>query len=227
MLPEPIKRLPGVQSALLTATWVQFRYFDWRHGVHTTGDLLVPEMDAVTQDTALAGFYHPSHPRSGRRILSLLPIEDHSRYTFIDMGSGKGLMLLLAAEHPYKAVRGVEFSRKLHAVAADNIEHYTNPRQRCFDVQSVNVDARNYEFPQTPLVIYLFNPFRHELLGQVLKNLDASVAAAPRDVLVVYMNPLDAYLFAKLEHIKETPLRPVENSRVYRSVVPVRPVGAR
>ena len=106
MLPEPIKRLPGVQSALLTATWVQFRYFDWRHGVHTTGDLLVPEMDAVTQDTALAGFYHPSHPRSGRRILSLLPIEDHSRYTFIDMGSGKGLMLLLAAEHPYKAVRG-------------------------------------------------------------------------------------------------------------------------
>ena len=227
MLPEPIKRLPGVHSALMTATWVQFRYFDWRHGVKTTGDLLVPEMDAVTQDTALAGFYHPSHPRSGRRILSLLPIEDHSRYTFIDLGSGKGLMLLLAAEHRFKAVRGVEFSRKLHAVATDNIASYTNPRQRCFDVESVNVDARDYEFPSTPLVIYLFNPFRHELLGQVLKNLDASVAANPRDVLVVYLNPLDAYLFERLEHIKETPLHPVEGSRVYRSTVPGTHVSVR
>lgn len=226
MLPEPIKKLPGVQSALLTATWMQFRYFDWRHRVQTTGRLLVPEMDTVTTDTALAGFYLPSHPRSGRRILSLLPIETHADYTFIDLGSGKGLMLLLAAEYPYRAVRGVEFSRKLHAIASQNVASYRNPRQRCFDVASVNVDARDYEFPLTPLVVYLFNPFRHELLGQVLKNLDASVAAAPRDVLVVYLNPLDAYLFEKLEHFKEIPLQLVEGCRVYRSVLPGR-TGAR
>jgi len=220
MLPEPIKKLPGVQSALLTASWVQFRYFDWRHHVRTTGELMVPEMDAVTSDTALAGFYYPSHPRSGRRILSLLPIENHADYTFIDLGSGKGLMLLLAAEYPYRAVRGVEFSRKLHAIAAQNVASYRNPRQRCFDVESVNVDAREYEFPLTPLVIYLFNPFRHELLGRVLEKLDASIAAAPRDVIVVYLNPLDAYLFERLQHIKETPMHLVEGSRVYRSVVP-------
>jgi hypothetical protein len=226
MLPAPIKRLPGVQSALMTATWMQFRYFDWRHRVQTTGEVLIPEMDTVTKDTAHAGFYYPSHPRSGRRILSLLPIENHSEYTFIDLGSGKGLMLLLAAEHPYRAVRGVEFSRKLHAVASQNITSYRNPRQKCFDVESVNVDAREYEFPLTPLVVYLFNPFRHELLRQVLKNLDDSIAAHPRDVLVVYLNPLDAYLFETLEHIKEVPLQLVEGSRVYRSIIPGR-AGAR
>src|SRR5918993_419525 len=178
MLPEPIKKLPGVHSALLTATWMQFRYFDWRHNVRTTGDMSVADMDAVTEDTARTNHYHPSHPRSGRRILSQMPIEEHSRYTFIDLGSGKGLMLLLAAEYPYHAVRGVEFSRKLHNVAAHNIASYRNGHQRCFDVQSVNVDARAYEFPLTPLVVYMYNPFRHELLDHVLKNLDASIAAA-------------------------------------------------
>ena len=218
MLPEPIKKLPGVHSALVTASWMQFRYFDWRHNVHTTGDMAVAEMDTVTSDTARTNHYHPSHPRSGRRILSQLPIEDHSQYTFIDLGSGKGLMLLLAAEYGYKAVRGVEFSRKLHDLAERNIESYRNPRQRCFDIASVNVDAREYQFPDTALVIYMYNPFRHELLAQVLRSLDASLAASPRDCLVVYMNPLDAYLFADVKQVTEVPINPVENSRVYRSV---------
>ena len=218
MLPEPIKKLPGVHSALVTATWMQFRYFDWRHNVHTTGDMAVDEMDTVTTDTARTNHYHPSHPRTGRRILSQLPIQDHSQYTFIDLGSGKGLMLLLAAEYPFKAVRGVEFSRKLHEVADHNIRNYRNTHQRCFDVQSVNVDAREYQFPLTPLVVYMFNPFRHELLGRVLQHLDASLAAAPRDCLVVYMNPLDAYLFTDLKQVREIPINPVENSRVYRSM---------
>jgi hypothetical protein len=226
MLPDSVKRLPGVQSALMTATWAQRRYFDWRHNVRTTGDMEVANMQAVTQDTAFAGFYHPSHPRSARRILCRLPIADHSQYTYIDLGSGKGLMLLLAAEYPYSAVRGVEFSRKLHDVADHNIAMYRNPRQRCFDVKSVNVDARDYEFPPTGLVIYLFNPFRHELLARVLENLDASLAASPRDALVVYMYPLDAYLFDKLRHLREVPVPIMEESRIYRSFNGAQGLGA-
>ena len=228
MLPAPLKKLPGVYTALAAATWMQYRSFEWRHNVRTTGDMLVPDMDTVTTDTAFAGFYHPSHPRSARRILSRVPVTDHSQYTFIDLGSGKGLMLLLAAEYPYRAVRGVEFSRKLHDTATANIASYRNPAQRCFDVASVNVDARDYEFPNTPLVLYLFNPFRHELLQRVLQNLDASIAAAPRDVLVVYMNPLDAYLFKEVRHLQEVPVQLVENCRVFRSIVPgVSAAGAR
>lgn len=218
MLPETIKKLPGVHSTLLGATWVQRRYFDWRYNVRTMGDVEVSDMDTVTDDTALAAFYHPTHPRAARRIFGMLPVGDHSKYTFIDLGSGKGLMLLLAAEYPYAAIRGVEFSRKLHEVAARNIATYRNPRQRCFEIESLNMDARDYVFPPTPLVVYLFNSFRHELLERVLRNLDASLAASPRDALVVYLNPLDAYLFDRLNHLKQIPLRLVEGSRVYQSV---------
>jgi SAM-dependent methyltransferase len=218
MLPDVIKKLPGVDSALLTATWVQRRYFDWRHGVETMGDMELAEMDAVTPDLTLTNPYHPCHPRAARRILGSIPIEDHSRYTFIDLGSGKGLMLLLAAEYPYAAVRGVEFSRKLNEIASANIRRYRNPRQQCFDVASVNVDAREYEFPQTPLVVYVFNSFRHQLLAQVVRRLETSLAAAPRDVVVVYMYPLDHYVFDQSPQLTLIPSPFLTNTRVYRSI---------
>ena len=217
MLPESVRGLPGVQSALLTATWVQRRYFDWRHNVRTTGDLALANMDAVSPVTSLSGHYHPIHPRAARRILGQLPEIDHSKYTFIDLGSGKGLMLLMAAEYPYAAIHGVEFSRKLHQVAERNIATYRNPRQRCFNLQSINVDARDYEFPHTPLVVYMFSPFRHELLERVLQNLDRSLEEVPRDVLVVYVYALDAYLFDRMKHLKLYPFQLVLDSKVYRS----------
>ena len=218
MLPDSIKKLPGVQSALLTATWAQRRYFDWRHNVRTTGDMGLAEMDAVSRDTSLSGEYHPIHPRAAGRILSQLPAIDHSKYTFIDLGSGKGLMLLMAAEYPYAEIHGVEFSRKLHDVAERNIANYRNPRQRCFNLKSFNVDAKDYAFPRTPLVVYIFNSFRHELLRQVLQNLDRSLEEVPRDVLIVYMHPLDAYLFDTMKHVRPLPVHPVADSKVYRSV---------
>ena len=218
MLPETIKKLPGVNAALLTATWAQRRYFDWRHNVRTTGDMRLADMDPVSPVTSLEGYYHPSHPRSARRILSQLPAIDHSQYTFIDLGSGKGLMLLMAAEYPYAEIHGVEFSRKLHQVAERNIATYRNPRQRCFNLKSINVDARDYEFPRTPLVVYMFNPFRHELLERVLQNLDRSLEETPRDVLIVYMYPLDSYLFEKMKHVKPVPVHLIAESKVYRSI---------
>ena len=217
MLPEIVRKLPGVQSALLTATWAQRRYFDWRHRVSTTGDLALEHMDAVSPVTALSGHYHPIHPRAARRILANLPELDHSKYTFIDLGSGKGLMLLMAAEYPFAAIHGVEFSRTLHHVAERNIATYRNPRQRSFNLRSINVDAADYEFPRTPLVVYLFSPFRHELLERVLQNLDRSLEEVPRDVVVVYMCALDAYLFDRLKHLRLYPLQPVLESKVYRS----------
>jgi SAM-dependent methyltransferase len=218
VLPEVVRKLPGVDSALNTATWAQRRYFDWRHQVHTMGDMQLIDMDAVTDNLELSCLYHPSHPRAARRVLSSLPIPDHSAYTFIDLGSGKGLMLLLAAEYPYASVQGVEFSRKLHEVAAANIRTYRNPRQRCFNVASINLDAREYQFPATPLVVYIFNPFRHELLAQVVERLEASLDALPRDVLVVYLNALDGYIFDRSRWFAAMADSLVPNSRLYRSV---------
>jgi hypothetical protein len=218
MLPDAVRRLPGVQQLLTVASWAQFRYFDWRYHVRTAGDLPLSDLHPITGDAALSGHYHPTHPRAARWILDHLPIDDLSEYTFVDFGSGKGLMLLVAAEYPFARIHGVEFSVPLHRLAEENIRSYRNPRQRCFALESLNIDARDYVFPSTPLVVYLFNPFRHELLGKVIHNLDESLSRHPRDAVVVYLNPLDAYVFEGARNLRAYEPCILANCNVYRSV---------
>jgi len=50
----------------------------------------------------------------------------------------------------------------------------------------VNQDAIRFEFPELPLVIYMFNPFRPEVLVPVFRNLQASLERFPRDVILLY-----------------------------------------
>ena len=50
--------------------------------------------------------------------------EDLSQFSFVDFGSGRGRVLLAAAEKPFQLVRGVEFCKRLHGEAERNIQDY-------------------------------------------------------------------------------------------------------
>jgi hypothetical protein len=51
-------------------------------------------------------------------------------------------------------------------------------------------DARDFGFPNDPLVLYLFNPLPERALSEVLQRLEKSLARVPRPVWIVYRNPL-------------------------------------
>ena len=121
--------------------------------------------------------------------MARLPIQNHAEYTFVDLGSGKGRMLFLAAEYPFRKIQGVEFALQLHQQAERNISRYRHARQRCTDLESTNLDASEYIFPDGKLVLYLFNPFGPEVFKKVLINLGKSLAQHPRHVIVVIVNP--------------------------------------
>lgn len=52
------------------------------------------------------------------------------------------------------------------------------------------MDAREFVFPETPLVVYLFNPLPEAGLRRVVRNLEESWKHAPREIWIVYHNPL-------------------------------------
>jgi len=107
-------------------------------------------------------------------------------FTFIDLGSGKGRVLLMAADYPFKRIIGVEFMPELHRAAQENIAGYSSDRQRCRLIESVCMDARDFQFPPEPLVAYLFNPFSEATFVAVLENLRQSVEQSPRPVYIAY-----------------------------------------
>ncbi|MGE5259673.1 MAG: hypothetical protein ACM3MH_02215, partial [Actinomycetota bacterium] len=99
---------------------------------------------------------------------------DLSKLTFVDYGAGKGRVLLLASEHPFAAVGGIEFAEELHDDAVMNIAQFPRSRMKCRNVECVLEDASTLGPPEGESVNYFFNPFSRELFAEVLHNLVVS-----------------------------------------------------
>lgn len=130
--------------------------------------------------------YMPTPPRLLEVWLDVLRESSLPTATFLDMGSGRGRVLLIAAERPFRRVIGVEFAAELHDAAVENIRRFPDVRMRCRDVTSVLGDAAAYTFPGDPLVVYFDNPFNEKIMTKVMENLAASYELQPRPIVIVY-----------------------------------------
>lgn len=187
------------------------RFFDWRHGVRTVGDANLANLTLVGKNADHGVFYHPAHPKFLRELFNSLKI-DFPSYTFVDLGSGKGRALLVASEYPFAEIIGVEFAAELHEVASQNIQNYRSKTQQCKNVKSLNLDAAEFEIPLTPLVLYLFNPFRPAVLIPVLQRLQRSLDSHPREMTLIYASPFHAGLIEQ-----ETALKCVEHATYHNT----------
>jgi hypothetical protein len=187
------------------------RMFDWRHGVRTCGEADLAGLTLVGNNTDHAVHYHPTHPKFLFEVFSSLRI-DYPSYTFVDLGSGKGRALLVASEFPFSEILGVEFAAELHEIACENILRYRSKTQKCRNIRSLNLDAAEFELPLTPLVLYLFNPFRPAVLSPVLQRLQRSVNSHPRDVTLIYLAPFHGGLIEQ-----QTALKCVEQSTYHNT----------
>ena len=174
--------------------------YDWDRQVNTTSA-------AVGWRNRLLGVLHspyqPTEPALFREMVDSLGIEA-SRYTFLDLGSGKGRTLLMASEYAFRRVLGVELLPELNQIAQDNIREFKSEPRKCGKVESVCQDARVFEFPNESLLIYLFNPFLESGLAQVVRNLELSLRKSPRPVIVLYHNPLFANVLDTSSVLKKT-----------------------
>jgi len=187
------------------------RFYDWRHGVRTCGIANPGDLTLVGTNGAHAVPYHPTYQKFLFEILTSLKL-DYTSYSFVDFGSGKGRALLVASEFPFSEIIGVEIATELHEIASQNIQRYRSKTQKCKNLQSLNLDAAEFEVPLTPLVIYLFNPFRPGVLIPVLQRLQRSLNSHPRDVTLIYSAPFHGDLIEQ-----QTALRCVERGTSYNS----------
>src|SRR5687768_17287549 len=73
--------------------------------------------------------YEPTPPRIVDEVLQALPIEPQA-LTFVDLGSGKGRVVLLASRYPFRAVVGIEHRAALHAAAERNRQIFERSGER-------------------------------------------------------------------------------------------------
>ncbi|MGB0076212.1 MAG: class I SAM-dependent methyltransferase [Candidatus Sulfotelmatobacter sp.] len=164
--------------------------YDWDHRVNTTSA-------AVGWRDRLLGVFHspyqPTEPRLFHEMLEALsqqPYFDFHDFVFLDLGSGKGRTLLMASDYPFRRIVGVELLPALHQAAQENLSKYRSESQKCFALESICADATEFVFPTEPMVLYLFNPFPQSGLRRMMANLEQSLRTHPREVYVLYHNPL-------------------------------------
>lgn len=164
--------------------------YDWDFRVNTTSGAM-GWRDRLLG--ALHSNYQPSEPALFHEMLEALAQRgglDFREFTFLDVGSGKGRALLMASDYPFRRILGVELLPALHDIAQGNLREYKSQKQRCTQLEAVCADATDFPLPEEPLVIYLFHPLPEPGLRRFLANLDDSQCGHPREVYILYQNPL-------------------------------------
>ena len=186
------------------------RDFDKIHGVETDGMVPRWEMGDVGPNLRFAVQYLPTRPKAFHRLVGSLPI-NHSEFTFIDIGAGKGRVLLMASRYNFRKMIGVEFSSKLCEIARKNFKICGCP------VEIVCMDATQYAFPDDPLVLYMCNPFSLEPMQKLAQNLEQSLGAKPRPIYVVYWNALHPQPFVESSYFLQVAFKR-EEFAIFRSI---------
>ncbi len=174
--------------------------FDREHGVDTAAHIQLGELEIKSRNVREGCHYAPTSPKYFKEMMLHLNIR-YEQFTFVDIGCGKGLVLLLASAYPFRRIIGVEFSDELAAIASRNLASYAGTPQPCKDIECICMDAVEYEFPSDRLVIYFYNSFKGKVLEQFAANLAISIADHPRDVFIVYNNPTEPDVFDALHSI--------------------------
>lgn len=121
--------LEVVTGARNTVAWLAEQWFDSICGIDTAGRVLMYNADGPPETNPLYLDYQPTPVRTMRALLRQLDA-DMGSSTFVDFGSGKGRVLLIASEFRFTRVIGVEFDEKLHRTARKNIGAFRG-RRRC------------------------------------------------------------------------------------------------
>ncbi len=132
--------------------------------------------------------YRPSGWLDLRGILRRADVSEDD--VFLDLGSGKGRVVLLAARYPFSRVVGVELSPQLTEIAHRNVAN-CRTKLRCGKVELVNADAVDYRIPDDVSIVYMFNPFRGAVFDAAIARLIESVDRHPRTVRLIYRKPDD------------------------------------
>ena len=218
LVPPPIR-----PRDLLKLTTFPIHPFDQMHGVDTSG--LVPAKHLVTghaNDEHVTAYYGVA-PSILRTLIDqwreTIPPHPISRYTFIDIGAGKGRGLLVASEYRFRKVIGIELNPDMTAIAHQNVAHWIQTHEADFTaprlapIEVLEQDALDYDFPATPTILFLFHPFEAPVLKQLLRRIETQFAKRPDTLDLIYVNsecadtidrnPAFTQLF--LDHVKMTP----------------------
>jgi SAM-dependent methyltransferase len=219
--------------------------FDLRHGIDTSGLIGKALLDSGhAHDRFITGYWgtSPSLFRNALEHWQESLTQTHyicQDFALIDIGCGKGRVVMLASDHPFRQVIGVELNPELATIAQKNLEIWKRSTHACKDLAILNADALAVPVPDCPVVFYLYNPFDAPVVELFLNRLASLTATRSEPIDLIYARPEHAHLFdlipgMNLIYEGEAPFTPEDTAadafqtraqdyRIYRLLKPHKP----
>jgi tRNA G46 methylase TrmB len=155
----------------ILTTKVDDKNYDKRNSTDTANHIINAELEMHDSEAQKhATFYRTTSERFICYLIRHLDI-NYQEYDFVDIGCGKGRVLLVASNFPFRSICGIELSKPAFKIAEKNIETYRGAGQKCFNMYIRNVDARYFEPCIANTVYYIYEPFDADTLDAVLTKI--------------------------------------------------------
>ncbi len=161
--------------------------FDRRWGTETSGLVSLSTLDIEPARARHGVRYQPSNGAALALAVAEFGINP-TGWTFVDYGSGKGRIVMLAAAMGFARAIGVEFSPELCRIAEKNAASFASRGGARIAPEIVKGDAGAFQPPPGPVIAYLYNPFGPPVIDEVAARLEEK-AARDEPVLVIYVDP--------------------------------------
>lgn len=161
--------------------------FEFKYKVDTIAEVELDDLTLKGSNKAYSERYQGANYFYFQSIMKKMKI-DFANSTFIDYGSGKGRVLIMAGEYPFRKIIGVEFGKELVQTCNANLEKVKG-QMKAKQFEVVHEDATQYDVAADINLFFLNNPFHQNLMEQVLDKIEESLTKHPRFVQVIYLNP--------------------------------------
>ena len=185
---DTIQERGFLRTCQMMTAFIRDLVFDFRYKTDTFSWVDLNDLTIESGNIERGTDYVPTKAAPFRRLMHSLDIPSDS--VFVDFGSGKGKLLLLATKHEFSRIVGVEFSRDLCDISQNNVLRLKNVLSGVERIEIFNVDAAEYSFRDDENVLYFFNPFDEHVMQVVLQNFSDSLKRRPRDIWLIYNNPV-------------------------------------
>jgi len=176
--------------------------FDRAYGVDTDGLIYAdPGAQGHASDRHNAGYYATA-PSLFRGAVELwrgtlagtgYALED---YALVDIGCGKGRVLMLASEFAFREIVGVELNPQLARVARKNLRKWIRrvPQVPLLGpgrpaLQIIEGDALAVPLPDGPVALFYFNSFEREMMQMWLARLGEIASERTAPLNLIYVHP--------------------------------------
>jgi len=159
-----------------------------KYGISTFAPVALNKLRIINGDTSKASPYEAANYYLLEKLFTEFRKLSKAD-SLIDLGCGKGRVLVVAAHFDFKNITGIDFATELCEEASANMKK-VNQKSPQLQWKIINDNVANYNISPADSVFFMFNPFTDEIIEKFLKKLEISCRQFPRTTWFLYASPL-------------------------------------